>query len=137
MFESGGEGKRSRLRDWGIVLVALADDIGALVLVFIVLWFFGIQISLPILILLVVVLGGVIFIVHRAIIHSLHARKTTGAEGMVGAIGEVVAPLQPSGVVRVAGEYWTAKSIAEDIGKGEEVEVIGLQNLVLQVRRKG
>ena len=40
------EGETSNVKAWLIVLVALLDDIGALVLVFVVLWFFDIEVSL-------------------------------------------------------------------------------------------
>jgi membrane-bound ClpP family serine protease len=130
------EHRRGIVKDWLIVLVALLDDIGALVLILLVLWFFEIEISFTAIVVMAVVLGTIVFIVHRAIIPSLHRRKATGSEGMLGLTAEVVEPLKPRGVVRVAGEYWKAKSVDEDIVAGEAVEVVGLSRLVLEVRRK-
>ena len=126
----------SGLKDWLIVLVALADDIGVLALILVLLWIFKIEISLWGIIALTLVLGSIIFLVHRAIIPSLRLRKRTGAEGMEGAIGEVVEPLKPDGVVKVDGEYWRARAVDEEINAGEDIEVLGLNHLVLQVKRK-
>jgi membrane-bound ClpP family serine protease len=126
----------SSLRAWLIVLIALLDDVVALVLVFVVLWFFRVEIPLSAIIVIGLVLGTFIFILHRAIVPSLRRRKITGAEGMVGLTGEVVKSLKPDGVVRVGGEYWQAKSIEGDVEAGEDVEVIDIDRLNLEVRRK-
>ena len=131
-----GEHRKGIIKDWFIVLVALLDDIAVLVLILLVFWFFKIEISLVAIIVMAVVLGTTVFIIHRAIIPSLHRRKTTGSEGMVGLLAEVVEPLMPTGVVRVTGEYWKAKSTGGDVAIGESVEIIGLNRLVLEVRRK-
>jgi membrane-bound serine protease (ClpP class) len=55
---------------------------------------------------------------------------------MVGLAGEVIEPLTPNGTVRIKGEYWKAKSISGDIPAGAHVEVLGLKDLVLEVRHK-
>ena len=126
----------SSLKAWLIVLIALLDDVVALALVFVVLWFFRVKVPLSVIIVIGLVLGTFIFIVHRAIVPSLRRRKVTGAEGMVGLMGEVVKSLKPDGVIRVGGEYWQAKSLEGDIEAGEDVEVIDIDRLSLEVRRK-
>ena len=55
---------------------------------------------------------------------------------MVGLVGEVVKSLKPDGVIRVSGEYWQAKSLEGDIEAGEDVEIIDIDRLNLEVRRK-
>ena len=45
--------------------------------------------------------------------------------------------LKPTGVVRVEGENWTAKSVEGEILAGEIVEIQSVNKLVLEVRRKG
>ena len=127
--------KRS-IKDWFIVLVLLLDEVVAVVLVLLVLWALGIQISLPIIIVIALLLGAFIFITHKVIIPSFHKKKITGSEGMIGLIGEVIEPLAPVGVVMVGGERWKAKSVDEDIAVGEEVEILGLKGLTLTVRLK-
>ena len=129
--------RQSDAKVWPIVLVALLDDIAALALVFIVLWIFKVKITVPLIIVIGLVFGTFIFIVHRAIIPSLRRRKMSGAEGMIGLTGEVTKELSPKGTIKVMGEYWQAKSVADEIDIGEDVEIVGINGLKLEVRRKG
>jgi membrane-bound ClpP family serine protease len=130
------KGEPSTIKTWLIVLVALVDDVAALALVFLLLWFLKVEISLPVIIAIGLVLGIFIFILHRAIVPSLRRKRVTGAEGMIGLVGEVVESLTPGGVIRVGGEYWKAKSLDGDIETGEDVEILGIERLKLEVRRK-
>ncbi len=127
----------STAKAWLIVLIALLDDVAALALVFIMLWVFDVKLSIVAMIVIGLVLGTLIFFLHRAIVPSLRRRKVTGSEGMIGMVGEVTEALKPKGCVKVNGEYWQAISVEGDIGIGEEVEVIEIKRLNLQVRRKG
>jgi len=124
------------IKDWLIVLVLLLDEAAAVGLVLLVLWFFRIRISLPIVIVIALLLGTFAFITHKVIIPSFHKKKVTGSEGMVGLEAEVIEPLTPVGVIRVEGEYWKAKSVGENIAVSEEVEILGLDRLMLTVKRK-
>ena len=125
------------IKDWLLVGLLLLDEVAALVLVLLVLWFFKIRISFEIVIVIALLLGTFAFITHKVIIPSFHKRKVTGSEGMVGLVGEVIEPLTPIGVVRVEGELWKAKSVEDDdIAAGEDVEILGLKKLTLEVKRK-
>ena len=124
------------IKDWLIVGLLLLDEVAALVLVLLVLWFFKIRISFEIVIVIALLLGTFVFITHKVIIPSFHKRKVTGSEGMMGLVGEVIEPLAPVGVVRVEGELWKAKSVDDDIAAGEDVEILGLKKLTLEVKRK-
>ena len=124
------------IKDWLIVLVLLLDDAAALALVILVLWFFGVRIPLPIMIVLGLLLGTAIFIIHRAVLPTFHKKKVTGREGMVGLTGTVIKPLTPVGVIQIGSEYWKAKSVNENIDAGEEVEILSLNGLTLTVRLK-
>ncbi|MEW6439512.1 MAG: nodulation protein NfeD [bacterium] len=62
------------------------------------------------------------------------AKPTTGQEGLIGMHGRVVVPLRPEGKVFVHGEFWNAHS-EEEIDKDEAVEVVGVSDLMLRVRR--
>jgi len=124
------------IKDWLIVGLLLLDEVAALVLVLLVLWFFKIRISFEIVIVIALLLGTFVFITHKVIIPSFHKRRVTGSEGMVGLVGEVIEPLAPVGVVRVEGELWKAKSVDEDIAAGEDVEILGLKRLTLEVKSK-
>jgi len=61
-------------------------------------------------------------------------KPVTGVEGMLGETGESLDPLAPAGRVRVHGETWQAVTVGDPIGKGEKIEVVGLDNLTLQVK---
>jgi membrane protein implicated in regulation of membrane protease activity len=84
-----------------------------------------------------VLLAGVIELAEIGfwIWYSKRRRATTGAEGLVGAVGVAVTPLDSEGQVRVAGELWRATS-AEGVPAGERVVVEGLEDgLTLIVSR--
>ena len=127
--------KRS-IKDWLIVLALLLDEAAAVGLVLLVLWFFEISIPLSVAIVIALLLGTFVFITHKVIIPSFHKKQVTGSEGMVGMEGEVIQSLTPVGVVRVEGELWKAKSLGEDVVVGEEVEILGLNKLTLEVKRR-
>jgi membrane-bound serine protease (ClpP class) len=59
-------------------------------------------------------------------------RVTTGAEGMVGASGEVIETCAPTGRVRVRGEIWNARSTASP-AVGARVTVSAVDGLTLVV----
>ncbi len=124
------------IKNWLLILVLLLDEAAALGLVFLVLWFLGIKISLPIVIVIALLLGTFAFITHKVIIPSFHKKKVTGSEGMIGLEGEVIEPLMPVGVIRTGGEYWKARAVGENIAAGEEVEILGLDRLMLIVKLK-
>jgi membrane-bound serine protease (ClpP class) len=59
-------------------------------------------------------------------------RVTTGAEGLVGARGEVIEACDPQGRVRIRGEIWRARC-GSRADVGEQVTVTGLEGLTLEV----
>ncbi len=127
---------RGTIKDWLKVLILLADDAAAAVVVFLILWFLKVEIPLPVIIVLALVAGVLVFFVHKAVVPTFHKRRLTGAEGMIGVEGNVVEPLTPVGVVRIKGEYWKAKSVGESIAVGDKVEVVKVDGLTLMVKRK-
>ena len=130
------KGEKSTIKDWLIVLIALLDEIVVLAIVFVALWYFKVEIPLWAIIAIGLVLGTFAFITHRAIVPSLRRKKITGAEGMIGLVGEVVESLTPNGVIMVCGEYWQVKSVDGDVEIGEEVEILEINRLKLEVKRK-
>ena len=74
-----------------------------------------------------------IFAVTKAIEARL-SKPTTGTEGLVGEEGTVTTPIAPEGKVSIHGEFWNALS-DQPIEKGEKVQVIGLVNLKLKVKK--
>jgi len=128
--------KKRSIKDWFIILLVLLDEVIVVALVFLVLWLLGIEIPLPITITVALLLGALVFIMHKAVIPTLHKKRITGSEGMIGLTGIVIEPLAPVGVVRVSGENWKAKTVGESIAIDEEVEVLGIEGLTLKVGRK-
>ena len=65
--------------------------------------------------------------------YSKRRRPTTGAEGLVGAVGVAVTPCEPRGRVRVVGELWDAVC-AEGAQAGQRVVVDRVEDgLILAV----
>ena len=127
---------KSRLKDWLKVFILLLDEVAAVVLVLLVLWFFKVEIPLSVAIVSALLLGAIAFVIHKMVIPCFHVKQVTGSEGMEGLEGEVIESLVPDGVVRVEGEYWKAKCVGEHIPAGESVEILSLKKLVLEVKRK-
>lgn len=121
---------------WLKVLVLFLDEAAALLLLIVVFRFFGIRISLSIAIILALLVGALAFLIHIAVIPSFRKRPVTGTEGMIGAEGNVVEPLNPFGAITVKGEYWRALSVEDTIAIDEKVEIVGLEGLTVKVKRK-
>lgn len=63
-------------------------------------------------------------------------RVRTGAEGLVGARGEVLSACRPEGQVRVHGELWRARA-ERPVEEGERVCVLAVDGLTLRVEPAG
>jgi membrane-bound serine protease (ClpP class) len=74
-----------------------------------------------------------IFAVTKAINARLK-KPTTGMEGLIGEVGIASTSIAPEGKVSIHGEFWNAVS-EQRIEKGEEVQIIGVNNLKLRVKR--
>ncbi|MFC1955264.1 NfeD family protein [Chloroflexota bacterium] len=125
------------IKDWGKVLILMLDEVAVIGVILLILHFLGIQITLPIKIGAGIIFVIFVFIRHVAVIPSFHRKQVTGREGMIGEQGKVVEPLTPVGVVTIKGEYWSAKSVDDNIEIDENVEIVGLEGLTLRVKRKG
>jgi membrane-bound serine protease (ClpP class) len=62
------------------------------------------------------------------------ARVTTGMEGMIGEVGEVMTALQPAGTVLVMGEIWQAETNGTHADAGSRVQVVSVDGLKLHVK---
>lgn len=60
---------------------------------------------------------------------------TTGIEGMIGAVGQVVQRGERAHKVLVKGGIWDA-TCEEHVAVGESVEIIGLDRMQLSVRKR-
>lgn len=69
-----------------------------------------------------------------ATVRSRFSTPTIGRESMVGELGEVVADLQPQGVVRVRQALWPARTNrATPLSVGDRVRVVGVVGAQLEV----
>lgn len=123
------------LSDWLKVLVLLLDEAVVLAVIFIVLHYLDVQIPIPIMVILAVLIAVFVLIIHIKVIPSFHWKQTTGREGMIGLQGRVVQSLTPVGTIFIRGENWKATSDGDYIEVDENVEVVGMQGLVLRVVR--
>ena len=126
----------STKKAWLIVLVSLIDDVIILAVVIWAFWYFKVKLPLWVMIAIGLALVTFIFVRTWVVLPSLRRKKITGSEGMIGSIGEVVESLTSGLVVRVSGEYWHAECPDGDVEPGEEVDIVGIDRLRLEVRRK-
>jgi membrane-bound serine protease (ClpP class) len=84
----------------------------------------------------VITMVGFTFFLSYFVVRSKQMKPVTGSEGLIGARGKVLKPVSPEGgQVFVGGEYWQAKA-SESIPVDEEIEVVKVDGLWLEVRRR-
>ena len=127
---------KKTVKDYLKVLVLLLDEAVVIFLAIVLLRFFKISIPLPVTIVIALLLGVLVFVIHKSVISSFHRKQVAGWEGMIGVGGRVMKPLKPLGTVSVQGEYWRAKSVDDDMEFDEEIEIVGVEGLTLKVKRK-
>jgi membrane-bound serine protease (ClpP class) len=94
------------------------------------------QVSLPVAIAVGGTLAVLIGFAVAKVVQARRAPTKTGQEELVGEIGVVREPLDPTGLVFVHGEIWRAHVDGEPIGIGESVRVEAIEDgLVLSVSR--
>jgi membrane-bound serine protease (ClpP class) len=86
--------------------------------------------------LVVIVFAAIFIFVIGAIVRAHRRRPTTGKEGLLGKTAVAHTVLNPTGMVFVEGELWTATSEAGRIEVGEEVVVTKVEGLKLKVTKK-
>jgi len=82
----------------------------------------------------VILVGGFFVVVSGLAFRAYHTKPKGGVEGMVGEVGLVKERIDPEGLLFVHGEYWRAMA-RERLEQGEMAEVIGVDGLVLKVRK--
>jgi len=81
-----------------------------------------------------ILLASIFVVILILVIRTYKHRVQTGEEGMIGEIGEAVSSINPEGKIFIHGEWWNARS-EESIKKGEKVEVIGKEGMILIVKK--
>jgi membrane-bound serine protease (ClpP class) len=93
------------------------------------------RISLSVIIPAVLVSAGFFAFAMTKAIRARLTKPTTGMEGLVGEVGIAFTTIKPEGKVLIHGEFWNAIS-DEAIDKSQKVQVTGVTNLILRVRKK-
>jgi membrane-bound serine protease (ClpP class) len=89
----------------------------------------------PAAIVLVTVLLVAFFgVIVGSVARSQRRRAVGGTAALVGQRAVVREPLEPSGLVSLQGELWTARTVGAAIPAGAEVEVLAVEGLRLVVR---
>jgi len=92
------------------------------------------RLSLSVIIPAVLVTSAFFIFAATMAIQARLRKPTTGMEGLIGEVGIVSVPISPEGKVSIHGEFWNATG-DQNIEKGEKVQVIGVDNLKLKVKR--
>jgi membrane-bound serine protease (ClpP class) len=88
-------------------------------------WVFGFMVMLSVAFLL--------FLVRIVAQSQNEPQQFRGQEQIVGKEGVTLTALDPEGVVRVAGEEWTARTLGETVAEGEQIWVYEVDGLALVV----
>ena len=94
----------------------------------------GINVPLPVLVILMVLWLTVSTLIYQAGSRALRREQLIGLPDMVGAKGRVVNRLAPEGLVNIKGELWVAKSASGEMELGRKVVVVEQDSLKLVVR---
>jgi len=84
---------------------------------------------------LALVAGGAFFIVRR-VSESRLTHVAAGKEDLIGRLAQVRSHLHPTGTVFIEGELWNARIVSGEAEPGEQVVIVGVEGLVLTVRKK-
>lgn len=94
------------------------------------------RLSLSVIIPAVLVTSGFFIFAMTMAIRARLTKPTTGLEGLIGETGIAALSLSPEGKVSIHGEFWNAVGDQnQNIDKGDRVQVIGVDNLKLKVKR--
>jgi membrane-bound serine protease (ClpP class) len=94
-------------------------------------------VALGVLVPVVIIVSGFFLAVASLAIRAYQRKPQTGDQGILGEVGRVRQPIRPEapGKVFVHGEIWNARSL-EILETGEIVEVVGIDHLLLTVKKK-
>jgi membrane-bound serine protease (ClpP class) len=97
--------------------------------------FEAMEISMELIIFIVVLTSSFFIFAISLGIKAQRKKPVTGIEGIIGEKGKAITKLSPNGKIKVHGEIWEAESITGEIKKGMYVEVDGIQDLKLLVKK--
>jgi len=97
---------------------------------------FQLQINWWVVAIVAIVITALFVFVVGAVIRSQRRRPITGKEGLIGKTALVQTKIDPTGMVLVEGEHWTAKTDGDRIEPGEEAVVTRVDGLKIWVTKK-
>jgi membrane-bound serine protease (ClpP class) len=92
------------------------------------------RLSLSVIIPAVLVTSAFFIFAATMAIRARLRKPTTGREGLIGEVGVASTQIAPEGKVSIHGEFWDVIS-DQNIEKGDKVQVIGVTNLKLKVKK--
>jgi membrane-bound serine protease (ClpP class) len=90
-------------------------------------------VNIPLLLITVLVIAGIFLFILRKLIEARRRPYEAGEESMIGSVGTVREPLNPSGMVFTNGALWQATSTSGPLPAGAPVRVVGVDGLRLRV----
>ena len=91
-----------------------------------------IRVAIPVVAAITVLSSGFFLIVLRMVYEAHRKPVVSGAEEMLGSIGEVLDDFEETGHIHIHGETWEVRS-QSPLKKGDQVKVTGINGLVLSV----
>jgi membrane-bound serine protease (ClpP class) len=93
-----------------------------------------VRVSLKLMAPTILLVGGFFVVVAGLAFRAYRAKPRSGTDGLLGDVGLVKERIDPEGLIFVHGEYWRATA-TERVEPGEKVEVLGVDGLILQVKK--
>jgi membrane-bound serine protease (ClpP class) len=95
------------------------------------------RVSIPLVVGTGIFLGAIFFILIGFGLRAQRRPVLMGNNPLIGQVGTTTTPLNPVGTVQVGSELWSATLIDEGppLPRGSRVEVTGVRNLQIQVKR--
>jgi len=91
------------------------------------------RVSRPLLVGLAIAVGIFMFVLVRALLSTRVTVAPVGTQGLAGAVATTTTPLDPTGNIRVRGQWWSAESTGGPIPSGTRVRVVRVDGLTLEV----
>lgn len=95
------------------------------------------RVSVPLVVGSGITLGGIFFVVLLFVLRARKEPVRTGREALIGRVGTAREDLNPTGIVHLAGEQWTAQLASGEamIPKGSRVEVVSVEGVRVIVKK--
>ena len=92
----------------------------------------GFKVSVGLILMFTAMSGGLFLVVMSMALQQRHRPVVSGAEEMVGIIGEVIDAFDDEGHIRAHGELWRART-SRPVAAGESVRVLKIDGLTLVI----